>query len=420
VDDNHGDLTAGPDTGKKVAVIGSGPAGLTAAFYLRKRGHHVTVFEKNHKAGGMMRYGIPAYRLPESVLEKEIGMILGLGVDLKTDKQLGRDFDLNQLTREGFHAIFLALGLQDSRRVEIEGVKLEGVFWGVQFLTAVAKRKAVRLKPRVVVVGGGNVAVDVALTALRVGAEKVTLACLEKLEEMPASPWEIKMAIEEGVDLRPSWGPNRILGKNGRVSGLEMVHCTSVFDDAGAFCPAFDDTRESIEADQVILAIGQTADLACLEEETDCRIQDCLIRVDEKSQQTDRPGVFAGGDVTGGPGSIIEAVAAGKKAASAIDRLLDGDGIIGGTTAETTTAECYEGKREKGFADLPRVALPSLPLSERRKSFVEVDLCLTDEVAVKEAGRCLQCDLELKMANRMRQQDPSCLEAREEKNGSND
>ena len=252
------------NTGHKVAVIGAGPAGLSASFYLRKKGHEVTVFDSMAQPGGMMRYGIPFYRLPEDVLEKEIAQILSAGIKLETNKTLGKDFTLEDLKTQGFEAMFIATGLQESRKISIEGSDLPDVFWGVDFLRDVSEGKEIRLEKRVFVVGGGNVAVDVALTALRVGANEVTMACLESREEMPASRWEIEQALEEGVRLLPSWGPQRIIGENGRIKAVELVRCTSVFDEKGAFCPAFGDLKETVEADQVVLAIGQAADLSFL------------------------------------------------------------------------------------------------------------------------------------------------------------
>lgn len=390
------------DTGRRVAVIGAGPAGLTAAFYLRRKGHSVTVFEQRSKPGGMMRYGIPSYRLPEDVLDKEIDQVLGAGIELRTNKRFGRDLNLDKLKADGFEVVFIAVGLPESRKIELEGAQLEDVFWGVEFLTELAEGNTMRLKERVLVVGGGNVAVDVALTALRLGAKEVIVACLESRQEMPANPWEVEMALEEGVQLMPSWGPKRIIGENGRVAGVELVRCTAVFDDGGNFCPMFDEMTETVGAEQVVLAIGQTTDLSCFDEERTCSFEKDLIVVNPDTQETDISGVFAGGDVAQGPGTVIEAIAAGKKAANGIDRFLGGDGIfeaLGGRQAagEPLAADpgSYDGKREKGFADLARVEPPTLPLSDRRHGFSEVDGCFSDEDAVREAKRCLQCDLEL-------------------------
>ncbi|MDH4011416.1 MAG: FAD-dependent oxidoreductase, partial [Desulfobacterales bacterium] len=254
--------TAAPDTGHRVAIIGAGPAGLSAAFYLRKKGHQVTVFEAREKPGGMMRYGIPAYRLPVDTLDKEIGAVMSPGIDLRTGQKLGVDYEIEQLRQEGFEAVFVAVGAQLSKRIELEGSDLDDVQWGVEFLASVSEGKAVSVKDRVVVIGGGNVAVDVALTAQRLGAKAVTLACLESREEMPANSWEIEQAQQEGVEMLYSWGPEKISENDGAVAGIELVRCTSVFDDEGNFCPYFDDTQKSIAADQIILAIGQASETA--------------------------------------------------------------------------------------------------------------------------------------------------------------
>ena len=386
------------DTGHKVAIIGAGPAGLTAAFYLRIKGHQVTIFESRAELGGMMRYGIPAYRLPQVVLEKEINQILELGIELKTGQKLGEDFDLDQLKSQGYEALFLAVGAQLSRKMELEGANLEDVLWGVDFLSEVREGKEISVKDRVLVVGGGNVAIDVALTALRLGAKEVTVACLEIREEMPANPWEIEQAIDEGVKLMPSWGPFRILGSDGKVSGIELVRCTSVFDAEGNFRPTFDDsTKETVEVEQVILAIGQTTDLSFVDPEGLLKLDRGLIVVAPDTQETSMPGVFAGGDATKLPGTIIEAIAAGRRAASSIDKFLGGDGNMEETFGQRPVAEAYTGKRDKGFADLARVEVPKIPVSEIHQSFAEVELGLDAEQATTEAKRCLQCDLELIM-----------------------
>jgi NADPH-dependent glutamate synthase beta subunit-like oxidoreductase len=389
-------------TGRKVAVVGSGPAGLTVAFYLRKKGHEVTMFEAREKPGGMMRYGIPSYRLPEEVLEKEIGQILSLGIRLETGKRLGKEFTLDQLKNKGYEAVFIATGLQESRKIELEGSDSADVLWGVDFLGDVSAGKEVRLKDRVLVVGGGNVAVDVALTALRTGAKQVAMACLESRKEMPASPWEIEQALEEGVRLMPSWGPRRIIRENGNLKAVELVACTCVFDEKGNFCPAFGEGRETVEADQVILAIGQSAELSFLASCGGVKSERGLIVIDPQTHETGVPGVFAGGDATRGPGAIIDAVAAGRRAAGAIDRFLGGDGLIEEVIAQRLDTGSYDGKREKGFADLSRESAPHLPLEERKENFREVDLCFSDERAVSEAKRCLQCDLEIQLAKSMR------------------
>jgi NADPH-dependent glutamate synthase beta subunit-like oxidoreductase len=400
-----------PDTGHKVAVIGAGPAGLTAAFFLRKKGHQVTVLEGREKPGGMMRYGIPSYRLPEAVLDKEIGAVLSTGIDLRTGQKLGVDYEIDQLKQEGFEAVFVAVGAQLSRKIELEGSELDDVKWGVEFLATVAEGKDFAVKERVVVIGGGNVAVDVALTALRLGAKDVKLACLESREEMPANPWEIEQAREEGVQILYSWGPAKIVENDGKVAGVELVRCTSVFDDEGRFCPYFDDTKKKLETDQVILAIGQASetafcqDFCFLDDQKSLPVKNGLIAVDQNTQKTGMQGVFAGGDAANGPATVIEGIAAGRRAAISMDIYLGGDGTI---DLGVSHAECgngqpgYDGRRAPGFAELKRVDVPSLPLSERHTGFSEVELCYSDEQIKTEIHRCLQCDLEICLAGEKR------------------
>jgi NADPH-dependent glutamate synthase beta subunit-like oxidoreductase len=441
--DRAGDLerwiaAAPPDSGRRVAVVGAGPAGLTAAFYLRKKGHAVTVFEARSKPGGMLRYGIPRYRLPEDVLEKEINQLLATGIELRTDHKLGADFGVAQLREKGFEAIFLAVGAQLSRRIELEGSALEGVLWGVEFLSQVAEGRPPAVREEVAVIGGGNVAVDVALTALRLGAKKVTLACLEKREEMPANPWEIEQAQAEGVEMLYAWGPSRVLGADGKVAGLELVRCTSVFDENGNFCPYFDETKITIDADQVFLAVGQASetafcrDFCFLEDQGDLPVQKGLIAIDPETQQTKMRGVFAGGDAANGPATVIQAIAAGRRAAAAIDRFLGGDGLIevGSWKGESACAKAsadeglarsspreggkveggrepvYDGSRAKGFAELPRCEIHSLPVLERRNSFDEVERGCNEKQMAAEVRRCLQCDLEICLARQKRKAEP--------------
>jgi NADPH-dependent glutamate synthase beta subunit-like oxidoreductase len=421
--DKAGDISewmsiTAPDIGHKVAVIGAGPAGLSAAFYLKKKGYQVTVFEARPKPGGMMRYGIPYYRLPEDVLDKEINQVLSTGIELKANHRLGVDFEIDQLKKGGFEAVFVAVGAQQSKKIELEGSDLDDVFWGVEFLSEVAEGDSVSVKDSVAVIGGGNVAVDVALTALRLGAKEVKLACLESREEMPANPWEIEQAMAEGVEMLYSWGPNKILHNDGKVSGLELVRCTSVFDDEGNFCPYFDGSKTTIEAEQVILAIGQASetafckDFCFLDDEGSLPVKNGLIAIDQNNQETEMKGVFAGGDAANGPATVIEAIAAGRRAAISIDKYLGGNGIIelGSGNAECGNLEGgngqpYDGKREPGFAELIRVDVPSLPIEERHSGFTEVELCYSDEQAEKELYRCLQCDLEICLAQEKRKLD---------------
>lgn len=388
-------IRVGEDTGKKVAIVGSGPAGLTAAFYLRKLGHGVTVFESRNQAGGMMRYAIPRYRLPADVLDREIQEVLDLGVDIRFNKALGKDISLDQLKDDGYAAVFLPVGAQLSRRIPLEGSDLVDVLWGVDFLSRIEKGEDISLKERVIVIGGGNVAVDVALSALRCGAKEVTMACLEARDQMPAQEWEVEGATAEGVHLMTSWGPLKIMSQDRQVTGMELIRCTSVFDERGNFNPSFDDTtKEKIEADQVILAIGQSSDLSFIPEHSRISANRGLIVVNEETLETGMKGVYAGGDVAFAPGSIIHAIAAGRKVASSIDKALGGAWDIEEVLFERDAPEQHLGRNE-GFAFWPREKVPELELGSRHQGFQEVALGYTPEQAVQEARRCLQCDLRL-------------------------
>ncbi|MGB5749422.1 MAG: FAD-dependent oxidoreductase [Desulfobacterales bacterium] len=383
-----------PDTGKKVAVVGAGPAGLTAAFYLRKRGHTVFLLDAGSLAGGMMRYGIPEYRLPRKVLDREIQDILDLGVEFQPNQLLGKDLSLEELKTDGFDAVFLGVGAHQSHRIPLAGCNTNDMLWGVEFLRKVAEGEKVELKDKVVVIGGGNLAVDVAMTARRCGAGDVKLACLECLEEMPVSPWELEAARAEGIEVMTSRGPDKIISEDGHVTSMDLVECTCVFDDSGNFCPEFSEKKECILVDQVIMAVGQAADLSFIEETGDIRIGKGLIVVNEKSLETGMPGVYAGGDAVKMPGSVIHAIAAGRRAAESIDRALEGSGEINEVLFPRPNPDPHLG-RDEGFADWTREKMPVLDAGVRINTFNEVATGFSAEQAVKEAKRCLQCDLRL-------------------------
>jgi NADPH-dependent glutamate synthase beta subunit-like oxidoreductase len=383
-------------SGRQVAVVGAGPAGLTAAFYLRRKGHAVTVFDSQPAAGGMMRFGIPEHRLPRSVLEREVQAILDLGVEFRPRQTLGVDFTLESLRAAGFDAVFLALGAQLSRRIALEGCSLPDVLWGVDFLRRVARGEAVAIKETLVVIGGGSVAVDAAMTALRCGAVDVTLVCLESQDDMPAGPWAVEAARAEGVRILPSWGPARIAGENGRITAIDLLECTCVLDERGNFRPRFGDRRECLRADQVVLALGQSSDLSCLCAGGPVAVECGRIVVDRESLETGLPGVYAGGDVAAAPGSVVYAVAAGRKAAASIDRALGGDGRIDPEPIARGEADPRLGRAE-GFALLPRVPVAELDPALRRQCNREISLGYTGDQARQEAARCLQCDLRLQL-----------------------
>ncbi|MEE9125416.1 MAG: FAD-dependent oxidoreductase, partial [candidate division NC10 bacterium] len=350
-------------TGKRVAVVGSGPAGLTAAYYLQAKGHSVTVFEAASEPGGMLRHGIPHYRVPREVVQREIDELLARGIELRTNTPVGPSSDISlEKLRSEFNAVFLAAGAQLSKRIRLEGSERKGVLWGLDFLREVnlGSWSGTPLG-RVVVIGGGNVAIDVALTSRRLGAKEIQIACLESRGEMPAFEREIEQVCEEGAVLHPSWGPKKILG-NGKVSGVELLRCTQVFDEQGRFNPSFDPSiTTALEADTVILAIGQSTDFSFLDENgTPLRTERGTIRVDEASLTTALPWLFAGGEVVSGPSSVIQTIAAGRKAAASIDRYLGGDGVFG--QAPVQESDPWIG-RDENFASWPRVSMPCLSLA---------------------------------------------------------
>ena len=377
-------------TGKKVAIVGSGPAGLSAAYYLAMAGHRVTVFEAADKIGGMLRYAIPDYRLPQNILEDEFKKLEDLNIEFKTNTVVGKDIKLTDIQKD-FQAVFLASGTCFSKKIPLEGSELKDVEWGLDFLRDVKKKKITSLQNRLLVIGGGNVAIDVARTALRLGAMKVQLACLECDDEMPAHDWEIEDAKDEGVIIHPSWGPNKILENNGRIAGVELVKCIKVFDNKGKFSPTFDDCEmKKIDADKVIIAIGQTPDLSWIQE-VDKKNDHVVIN---ENMQTNIKGVFAGGEITRGTASVVEAISDGASAASAIDNYLGGDGNIYPTFAESNEPDSFIGHQED-FANLKRVDAPKSSPTARTENFEMVEKCYNEKQAKQEALRCLKCNLRL-------------------------
>jgi len=385
---------------EQVAVVGAGPAGLTCAYFLAKLGYRVTVFEAQPVAGGMLGIAVPEFRLPGEVIQAEVDHIVQRGVEIRYSSPIDANHTVNDLMEEGFRAVFIAAGAQASKRIGIPGEEedLEGLHYGLQFLTDVRLDRAPRLSGRVMVIGGGNVALDVARTALRTGAAEVQLFCLEARDEMPAWEKDVEEALEEGVTVNPSWGPRRVLRENGRVGGVEFVHCTSVFDEEGRFAPRFDEKNtRGVRGDHVIISIGQAPDVSFLDR--DSRLERALwgaLEVDENSLRTNIPGIFAGGDFTTGPTYVIRAIASGRRAALAIHRFLRGEAgrvrIVDEKTAlEEDLALALE---EETVEEQPRVSVGMLRPEERIVDFREVEQGFSEEQARREAGRCLRCDLE--------------------------
>ncbi len=385
-----------PATGKRVAVVGSGPAGLTASYYLAKKGRQVTVFEMLSESGGMLRVGIPEYRFPLELLKRDIKEIESAGVSIKCNSAIDKS-GLEKLVSE-YEAVFIATGAHLPKRIKVPGSNLAGVYWGVEFLRerALGKIQADVFKGlNVLVVGGGNVAIDSARIALRLGSTNVSIVCLESPGELPAWDWEVKEAEEEGISFFTGWGPLEIIGQDGLVKSLEVKRCTSVFDEKGRFNPAYDENetrRFSTEA--VILAIGQEPSsepfAAC------GRRSNNTIEINQKNLLTKMDKVYAGGDVTSGPASVIEAIAMGRKAAAEIDKALGGDGDIAEKFVEPEPIDQYLGKVEH-FARLKR-RIPIIKNTlERSTSFCAIEETFTEKDAIAEARRCLSCDLRLEI-----------------------
>ncbi len=306
----------------KIAIVGSGPAGLSGAYFLTRMGYPVTVFESMAEPGGMLRAGIPEYRLPREVLDSQIDYLKDMGIEFITNTRIGKDLSLEDLKDRGYKAVFLALGAQLSKPLEIEGTDLEGVYGGLDFLREVNLKREVKIGNKVLVVGGGDVAVDAARAALRLGAKEVTLVYRRTREEMPAHTEGIAEAEAEGVQSLYRVTPTKILGKNGRVVGMECIRLeASKPDRRRKSLVPIKGSELVIEADTIVMAIGQSSDLSHLPEDLS-QSKEGTIVADRVTLETSMPGVFAGGDAVSGPSSVVEAIAGGKKAAVSIDRFL--------------------------------------------------------------------------------------------------
>jgi NADH-quinone oxidoreductase subunit F len=379
-----------PPSGKRVAVVGSGPAGLTAAYYLAKLGGHaVTVFEALPEAGGMMRVGIPRYRLPEEVLDAEIKAIRQVGVEIRTNTRIE---SVASLREQGYDAVFLALGAHAGTKMRTPGEDTQGVMDCVSLLRDVSLGNKVKLGKRVAVVGGGNAAMDASRTALRLGAQEVTIFYRRTRSEMPAAGEEINQALEEGVNIEFLTTPNRIWRDNGHLK----MNCTRMklgdIDDSGRRRPEplagseFDE-----EFDAIIAAIGQRPEIPDRMEVATG--SNGTIHASPDTLATSLEGVFAGGDVVSGPASVIEAIAAGRQAAASIDKYLGGKGMVDERLAAPEELPAsFEIMEEE--ATHPRAEAPLLAVGRRLKGFDAVELGLTPATAIEEAGRCLRCDLE--------------------------
>lgn len=372
---------------EKVAVVGAGPAGLSCAYYLALRGYRVTVYEAMPEAGGMLRYGIPAYRLPDEVVLEQVKRLERMGVQFFYNTRIGEhaDISLAELKKRGFKAVLLAPGTTASRKVELEGVDLPGVFWGLEFLRSIRSGEARPLKGRVIVVGGGDVAVDAAISARHLGAEEVHMVCLEDAQHMPAYPHNQADAREEGIHIHCGFGPSRIAGA-GAVTGMEFIRCLSVTDAEGHFAPTFDSSETlSLEADAIIFAIGQKTELEGFADTVP--VERGRFKADPVTFATPTWGIFAAGDAVSGPASVVQAIAGGREAAESIDRML-----IGADMAARRGVKAPEVPEDR----LPGRNIPELPRNERGKKvsdepFGERKQGLDLEAVFSESLRCMTC-----------------------------
>jgi formate dehydrogenase (NADP+) beta subunit len=413
---------------RRVAVIGAGPAGLSCAHDLAAIGYGVTVFEASPVLGGMMRHGIPEFRLARSIIEKEINKIKSLGVEVKHMTPLTKNFGINELLKKEFGAVFIAVGTQQARELTLEGAKLDGVINAIDFLINANNGYRVVLGKKVVIIGGGFVAFDAARTALRAALEEedkkqsgndtthlaidaarsarragvleITIASLESFEEMPVlrtsqGKEEYEEALKEGIAFLPQRGAVRFIGEEGKVTGIEFRGVTRTYDEKGRFAPVFDDSfRESVKADTIILAIGQQPRLDFLMKTGGIELTSAgTIKVNPETLATSMPGVYAGGDVAFGPRNLIEAIANGKHAAVSIDNYLRAVHNKSVTKLSVEKINTREYMTITGYESIPRHAPDTIPL-ERRTGIVEVESPYSEQQAVEQAARCLLCHIQ--------------------------
>lgn len=390
------DLTTDKDTGKKIAIIGAGPAGAQAAIDLRRDGHAVTIFEKLDVLGGMMRVGIPAYRLPRDIIDFEYSYLDKLGVEFKLGVEIGKDIKFNEL-REEYDAVLLAHGAHKGNIIPIPGHKAQGVYPATEYLKEISLTgKFPRAGKKIMVIGGGDVAMDCARSSWRIGAESVHQCSLEDDKTLPASEEEIHESKEEGVLFNAGWGPIEIIEADGKVTGIKIQKVASIFDKDGRFNPQYEGSAKIIEVDTVIMATGQV-----VEDITDGMLEQTRggrYVVDKETLATGLENVFVAGDASGGV-IVIEAMAFGRKAAISIDRYLKGIDLKEDRNFKEEWS--YETKLDiplpEGTEDKARIHTNMRDADERKKDFNQADLGFREEQAVEEASRCLKCECKLCM-----------------------
>jgi len=383
--------------GNKIAIVGAGPAGMTCAYFLALDGYKVTVFEKETALGGMLTLGIPSFRLEKEIINSEIEVLREMGVEFSTGVEVGKDITLEQLRQLGYEAFYLAIGAQATRKLGIDGEEGEGVLYGVDFLKEINLGNKPELSGNVVVIGGGNVAVDVARAATRVGAKTVSMACLESREEMPALDEEMEEAANEGITVNNGWGPARIMredGKaNGKVIGIEFKKCLSVFDGEGRFSPTYDEKQTfTLPADYVLISVGQGIEWGGLLDNCQVKIRpNRTMTVDGFTYQSDQADIFGGGDSVTGPKFAIDAIAQGKQAAISIHRFVQpGQSLTIGRSKREYQALDKNNLDLAGY-DLVKRQVASEQPHDNNHTFKDMRGTFTEEQVRKETERCLSC-----------------------------
>jgi NADPH-dependent glutamate synthase beta chain and related oxidoreductases len=377
---------------ERIAVIGAGPGGLSCAYFLAVEGYKVTVFEKQRLLGGMLTLGIPSFRLGKEIVNAEINILKELGVEFKTGVEVGRDVTLLELRKQGYKAFYVAIGAQAGRNLGLENENAKGVITGVEFLRRVSLGEDLKLEGQTIVIGGGNVAIDVARTAERVGAAQVDMYCLEGRKEMPALEEEIEEALSEGIIINNSWGPKRILQENGSVVGVEFKKCISVFDNNGKFDPKFDENETKIvKTSNVLISVGQGMEWGGLLKDSKMELNpNKTIKVKELSYQTGEADVFAGGDSVTGTKFAIDAIALGKQGAISIHRYAHGDNLTISREREYHAFD-KENLNMDGYDSVPRQRAIHVDGSKSKETFMDLRVTFTEEQMKKETERCLGC-----------------------------
>ena len=384
---------SGKPHNEKIAVIGAGPAGMSAAFYLQKQGYPVTVFERQKSPGGMLVYGIPSFRLEKEVINAEIEVLREMGVEFKCGVEVGKDITIQQLRDQGYKAFYVAIGAQGGRKTGVPGEVAEGVVTGVEFLNRVNREGTLTLSGKTVVVGGGNVAIDVARTALRCKSEEVSMFCLESAETMPAAKDEVEEAKEEGIQVNNGWGPKEILTENGKVTGIVFKRCTAVLDAEGRFNPQYDenDTR-TVPCENVLLSIGQSIVWGELLAGTKVEFnRNGTAKADSVTFQTAEPDIFVGGDVYTGPRFAIDAIAAGKEGSVSIHRFVhEGHSLTLGRNLRHFIELNKDDIQVETFDNAKR-QIPGKKAGVAKETFADLRSTFTEEQVKAEANRCLGC-----------------------------